>query len=59
MPQRRNPRRVNVNEAPTPPPRFETAMFQVAVTASIAAGMSHKPPLSQVDWGAVHLLELG
>ena len=45
MPPRRNPRHVNVNEAPKPPPlphpQFDAVMFQAAVTAVVAATMSH------------------
>ena len=46
MPPRRNPRPKNVNEAPTPSPplphpQFGAAMFQAAVTAAVAAAMSH------------------
>ena len=45
MPPRRNPRRNNETEAPTPPPppppQFDAAMFQAAVTAAVAAALSH------------------
>ena len=45
MPPWRNPRHVNVNEAPTPPPQpppqFDVATFQAAVTIAVAAAMSH------------------
>ena len=45
MPPRKNPRHVNVNEAPTPPPppppQLDAAMFQAAVTTVVATAILH------------------